>query len=176
MSRPRLTPTPLRSFRYELVIRQQPGRAAAAGFSPSALSRLPIVPSPILRLRVIDETGAEVSHSQMYVRGRLQRPELTTRYPCSAERLPYLVCSCSLSLAAGGEHTAGEAIDFVIPANDPTSGSTSTAPLAMLCGTRAYSAVEARDLDGEPGIFFVFWDVSVRQVGSYRMTFTLVEA
>ena len=53
------------SFHYELVVRQQPGRAASAGFSPTALSRLPIVPSPILRLKVTDESGSEVSHRQM---------------------------------------------------------------------------------------------------------------
>jgi hypothetical protein len=69
-----------------------------------------------------------------------------------------------------------ESVDFVIPADDPGSGSASTAPLAMLCGTRAYSAIEATDLDGEAGLYFVFWDVSVRQVGSYRLKFTLLEA
>jgi hypothetical protein len=46
----------------------------------------------------------------------------------------------------------------------------------MLCGTRVYSGIEAVDLDGEPGIFFAFWDTSIRQSGQYRMKFTLFEA
>lgn len=52
-------------FRYELVIHQQPGTAAAAGLSPPALSRLPIVPSPILQLRVTDENGNPIRHRQV---------------------------------------------------------------------------------------------------------------
>lgn len=78
--------------------------------------------------------------------------------------------------ATGNDQDEDGSVDFVIPANDPSSGSSSTAPLAMLCGTRAYSAIEAIDLDGESGLFFIFWDVSVRQIGSYRMRFTLLEA
>lgn len=96
----------------------------------------------------------------------------------SVQNLPYLVCSCSLVAAEGAEadQAAGPAIDFVVQENGEDGQIRPSNPLAMLCGTRAYSAVESQDVDGQPGLFFVFWDVSVRQVGRYRMKFTLIEA
>ena len=100
------------------------------------------------------------------------------RMAASVQNLPYLVCSCSLVAAEGAEaeQSTGPAIDFVVQENGEDGQVRPTNPLAMLCGTRAYSAVEGQDLDGQPGLFFVFWDVSVRQVGRYRMKFTLIEA
>lgn len=77
---------------------------------------------------------------------------------------------------AEADQTARPAIDFVVQENGEQGQVRPTNPLAMLCGTRAYSAVEGQDLDGQPGLFFIFWDVSVRQVGRYRMKFTLIEA
>lgn len=46
----------------------------------------------------------------------------------------------------------------------------------MLCGTRAYTCSQATDVDGAAGLFFSCWDVSVRQMGEYRLRLTLIEA
>ena len=93
--------------------------------------------------------------------------------------LPYLVCSGAL-LPAQDTQDSDTAIDFVISATSDFSSTSGEAgggiPLAMLCGTRVYSPLEARDPDGENGLFFIFWDTSIRQIGEYRMKFSLFEA
>ena len=89
------------------------------------------------------------------------------------------MCSCSL-IAAEGEETpidfANEEQPLPPSAAAATSARRPSQPLAMMCGTRVYSLSEAKGLDNEHGIFFIFWDVSVRQEGEYRLKFSLVEA
>lgn len=107
--------------------------------------------------------------------------------PCflrSVQNLPYLVCNCVLLPPNEEQEDSNRSIDYTSPSAPPsapsaaarsTSGN-SSGQLAMLCGTRVYSAIEANDTDGERGLFFIFWDVSVRQTGNYRMRFSMVEA
>lgn len=97
----------------------------------------------------------------------------------SLQNLPYLVCSCSL--VSADEDQAP--IDFAteeqpLPASvaGGTSARRPSQPLAMMCGTRVYSSSEAVGLDNQPGVYFIFWDISVRQEGEYRLKFSLVEA
>lgn len=92
-----------------------------------------------------------------------------------------------MSVGDSIEHVDFATEELLPPANAGTSRRLSLAqgtapirrpsqPLAMLCGTRVYSSAEALDLENQAGIFFVFWDVSVRQVGEYRLKFSLIEA
>lgn len=46
----------------------------------------------------------------------------------------------------------------------------------MTCGTMVYSTIVGRDISDAEGIFFVCWDLSIRQTGSYRLRFILTEA
>lgn len=101
------------------------------------------------------------------------------RFLYSLQNLPYLVCSCSLVPVDGDDNP----IDFATeeqPLPPSMAGQSSaqkpSQPLAMMCGTRVYSLCEAVGRDGEQGLFFIFWDTSIRQEGQYRLKFSLIEA
>lgn len=110
----------------------------------------------------------------------LQAATRLIRHLCSSlQNLPYLVCSCSL--VSADEDQAP--IDFAteeqpLPASvaGAAAARRPSQPLAMMCGTRVYSSSEAIGLDNQPGVYFTFWDISVRQEGEYRLKFSLVEA
>ena len=47
--------------------------------------------------------------------------------------------------------------------------------LPILIGTKVNSAVLMNDLDGKPGLFFVFHDLSIRIEGVFRLKFSLID-
>lgn len=109
----------------------------------------------------------------------LCRLSLTPRTVSSLQNLPYLICSCSL-VSTDETNTPIDFANEEQPLPSSVAGRASirrpSQPLAMMCGTRVYSSSEAVGLDGQTGIYFIFWDISVRQEGEYKLKFSLVEA
>lgn len=79
--------------------------------------------------------------------------------PISYEELPFLVCHVTLETPEGDDATMVQTPDDEI--------------LAMLYGTLVASPVEMADLDGENEIFLSFSDISVKEVGRFRLRATL---
>jgi hypothetical protein len=74
----------------------------------------------------------------------------------SYDELPFLVCNISLQTKDGHDAT------MVL---DPASGEA----VSMIYGGLVATAAEMVDQSGSPGIYFVFPDVSVRFVGTFRI-------
>ncbi|GAA93467.1 uncharacterized protein L969DRAFT_93439 [Mixia osmundae IAM 14324] len=131
---------------YELVLIQEPRRGAAIGIRRSSQSRVPILPTPILRL---------------YVREDGERLPITE----VIDELQYVICHCALLDADNDE----EPIDLAI---DPMSNQ----PRRMLLGQTVSTAQLAEAVDGEQGAFFVFFDLAILLPGRYRLRFALGQA
>jgi hypothetical protein len=89
---------------------------------------------------------------------------LTTASFASDASFPFLVCHLSLSVLDG------------LPASPMSPGATSASSSAqrLLYGTLVSSPHRLRNLEGKPGVYFLFPDVSVRERGRYRLGVTLV--
>lgn len=48
-------------------------------------------------------------------------------------------------------------------------------PIRNLLGTVVSSAYQLTDLDNEPGVFFVFPDLSIRTEGQFRLKFKFID-
>ncbi|KAJ3102396.1 hypothetical protein HDU97_000603 [Phlyctochytrium planicorne] len=160
-------PVPRDDKDYELVIRQHPVRARMCGFSDTKDRRL-IDPPPILQLFL--KNGSE--------RIALSPKECTT-----------LVCHASLWSPNGKEERnivvnprgSGEGGDLAdkedmkMGSNDKLSVNESRLCQALV-GSLATPCMILTDVDGSEGMFFVFYDLSVRTQGSFRLKFHLIDA
>ncbi|QRV88826.1 velvet factor [Ceratobasidium sp. AG-Ba] len=115
-----------------------------AEFGHAVLSRLPLAPPLVVQLIVRDRDGSVI--------------------PIPGE-LPFLVAHLAL-LSENGAHYLD------VPPDD----SQRPIPLAqrLLYGTLASSPHPLQDQHGNPGIYFIFPDVSVRHCGRYRLRVSLL--
>ncbi|KAI8847613.1 velvet factor, partial [Chytridium lagenaria] len=148
-------------------IRQQPVRARMCGFSDTKDRRL-IDPPPILQL--FFKNGSE--------RIALSPRECTT-----------LVCHASLWSPNGKEERnivvnprgsgeggeVGDKDDLKPVPIDKLSVNESRLCQALV-GSLATPCMILNDVDGTEGMFFVFYDLSVRTQGSFRLKFHLIDA
>ncbi|KAG8958238.1 hypothetical protein FRC03_009312 [Tulasnella sp. 419] len=131
--------------RYHLEVVQHPERTAEIG-SAAVLSRIPLSPPLIVRVTVQDPRGAVISgHTDM----------------------PFLAAHLWLYNEDGTEP-----VDVVD--GPPSPGGTNTTQ-RMLYGTLVSSIHSYKDLQGNPGMFLIFPDVSVRRCGTYRLLVSLMK-
>ena len=102
-----------------------------------------------------------------------QRGSFCAYTVASDEELPYLFCSCSLKEDKPEESES-------VPtgsANASTSGGQDVEEeFSNLIGNLVRNSHRVPDLEGNPGSFFVFEDMSVRTTGTYTLEFRLGEA
>ncbi|KAK4055888.1 hypothetical protein OIO90_003145 [Microbotryomycetes sp. JL221] len=134
--------------KFELEILQQPEIGAEAGFEPVTVGRLPIVPAPVVRLRVRNPDGEEVEDGEG----------------------PFMFCSCAL------KDVSGASVESRRSDGQTTMDEDTQAEFSSLIGSTVRTSRQVTDLDGMPMSCFVFDDVSVRSRGRYRLEFTLAEA
>ncbi|KAM0750721.1 hypothetical protein T439DRAFT_380592 [Meredithblackwellia eburnea MCA 4105] len=131
---------------FELVVIQQPEIGAETGLEKMTLGRLPIVPAPVVKMIVRDESGQEVD-----------------------VELPYLFCTCALKQEDGTTPVQISRREAEEASHDPER-------LSALLGNLVRNAHRVTDLDGNLVSVFVFEDMSVREKGRYTLEFRLGEA
>ncbi|ORY65627.1 velvet factor-domain-containing protein [Leucosporidium creatinivorum] len=133
---------------FELVVVQQPEIGAEAGMDKVTLGRLPIVPAPVVQVFVRNADGQQVD-----------------------TELPYLFCSCSLRQEDGINP-----VELAQPAAESGAEGGEQEEFSALIGNLVRNAHRVPDLEGNPGSFFVFEDMSVRTTGRFTLEFRLGEA
>jgi len=130
---------------YHLEVIQHPERTSELG-TTAVLSRLPLSPPLVVRLTVKDVAGNAIpAHTEM----------------------PFLAAHLNLYSEDGSEP-----IDLV--EGHPSHNNPAAEPQRMLYGTLVSSLHPLRDLDGQPGMFFIFPDISVRRRGRYTLRVNLL--
>ncbi|KAL9933736.1 hypothetical protein V8E36_007394 [Tilletia maclaganii] len=181
---------------YELVIVEQPTTGCAFGQQP--LSRIPIFPALIARLRIFDREGVEVTagddlpfltcqvsllteqgESADLVMG--QSP--TAQGDAEASTAPEPSTSrrrttrrVSSRGGAAGRKTQAKAKAKAQSSGDDSFSSTDgpiLAPTRMLAGDRPAHAEIYFDLDNQRRLLFIFSDVCIRLTGKYRLQLSL---
>ncbi|KAG8699874.1 hypothetical protein FRC09_006322 [Ceratobasidium sp. 395] len=115
-----------------------------AEFGNAVLSRLPLAPPLVVKLTVRNRSGGVI-----HIHGEL----------------PFLVAHLALLSENGAQY-----VD--VPPND--SQAPVPLPQRLLYGTLASSPHPLQDQQGQPGIYFIFPDVSVRNCGRYRLRVSLL--
>lgn len=111
-------------------------------------------------------TPGSLSTSAFPITDRLNARRMLTlaSFLASDANLPFLVCHLSVSSSEG------------LPASPMSLGATPTSASAhrLLYGTLVSSPHRLRNLEGKPGVYFLFPDVSIRERGRYRLGVTLL--
>ncbi|KAF8603777.1 hypothetical protein BDV93DRAFT_124524 [Ceratobasidium sp. AG-I] len=117
-----------------------------AEFGNAALSRLPLAPPLVVQLTVRNQSGNVI--------------------PIRHGELPFLVAHLSLLSENGVEN-----VDV-----SPSGGQVSISPSQrLLYGTLVSSPHLLQNQQGQPGTYFIFPDVSVRNCGRYRLRVSLLK-
>ncbi|KAG9018888.1 hypothetical protein FRB90_008469 [Tulasnella sp. 427] len=131
--------------RYHLEVIQHPERTAEIG-NGAVLSRLPLSPPLVVKITVEDAEGNTIpAHTEM----------------------PFLAAHLSLYNEDGSEP-----VDIVEGPSSPNGRSGD--PERMLYGTLVSSLHHLKDANNQPGMFFIFPDVSVRRRGTYTLLVNLL--
>ncbi|KAG0261301.1 hypothetical protein BG011_001127 [Mortierella polycephala] len=154
---------------YELTIEQNPVHARMCGFGEK--DRRPIDPPPIVRLIVYMEDGTPVdlnaddtvNVSRFMVMAEIYSADQST--PCTLVVNP--ATTTQMPAASSAVQTIGDSTMSVLDLAVPS-------PIASrnLTGATGASGNLLKDLDGQPGIFFAFPDLSVRTEGTYTLKFS----
>ncbi|KAI8642958.1 velvet factor-domain-containing protein [Parasitella parasitica] len=156
-----------KSKQYRLIMVQNPVRARCCGFGEK--DRRPIDPPPILQLF-------------------LERPDGTLQNAHDDDsNISLFVVQCDLCSENGEEqrshvyNPSSAAPASVSPATDskPTTGTLLSfqdpAPTRSLMGAVVSNAYQLTDHKNEPGIFFIFQDLSVRIEGTFCLKFMFID-
>ncbi|CAO0792177.1 unnamed protein product [Mucor circinelloides] len=155
-----------KSKKYRLIMVQNPVRARCCGFGEK--DRRPIDPPPILQLF-------------------LERPDGSLQNAHDDDsNISLFVVQCDLYSEDGKEprgqvYNPSSAVPTsASPANDskPTTGTLLSfqdpAPTRSLMGAVVSNAYQLLDHNNEPGIFFIFQDLSVRIEGNFCLNFMFI--
>ncbi|CAO3655476.1 unnamed protein product [Mucor fragilis] len=155
-----------KSKKYRLIVVQNPVRARCCGFGEK--DRRPIDPPPILQLFI-------------------ERPDGTLQNAHDDDsNISLFVVQCDLYSEDGKElrgqvyNPSAAAPTSASPATDskPTTGTLLSfqdpAPTRSLMGAVVSNAYQLTDHNNEPGIFFVFQDLSVRIEGTFCLNFMFI--
>ncbi|KZV68953.1 hypothetical protein PENSPDRAFT_744045 [Peniophora sp. CONT] len=134
--------------RYQLEVIQQP--EVAAEFGANALSRLPLSPPLVARLTICDDRRGSIDDD----------PDL-----------PFLIAQLVL-FSEDGRHELDAQAPSAIATPPPTLEQQRRRTL--LYGSTVSSPQYLRDLNGRPGVFFLFPDVGVQREGRYTLRVRLL--
>ncbi|ORX63291.1 hypothetical protein K493DRAFT_311450 [Basidiobolus meristosporus CBS 931.73] len=139
--------------RYSLEILQQPTRARMCGFGDK--DRRLIGPLPILELKTNNTTTENtVEIANFVVHADLWSADF--QHDCNVVVNP-------ASIPTSSQERQGSSI---ISLGGPVN-------VRNLIGCTVSSSYQLRHMDGNPGVFFLFPDLSVRVEGKYRLRFSL---
>jgi hypothetical protein len=155
-----------KSKKYRLIVVQNPVRARCCGFGEK--DRRPIDPPPILQLFIEKPDGTlqnahdDDSNISLFVvqcdlyseNGKEQRGQVYN---------PSTAAPTSASPATNSKPTTGTLLSFQDPA-----------PTRSLMGAVVSNAYQLTDHNNEPGIFFIFQDLSVRIEGTFCLNFMFI--
>ncbi|CEG74605.1 hypothetical protein RMATCC62417_09786 [Rhizopus microsporus] len=148
-----------KSKRYKLKIIQNPIRARSCGFGEK--DRRPIDPPPILQLFIEGSDGILQNAVE------------------DASNVSLFVVQCDLYSEDGQDHR-GHVYNpsSTVNANDSSKGTlvsfVDPQPIRSLMGAVVSNAYQLNDERDQPGIFFVFQDLSVRIEGKFRLKFVFM--
>ncbi|ORX89153.1 hypothetical protein K493DRAFT_71289 [Basidiobolus meristosporus CBS 931.73] len=143
--------------RYSLELIQQPLRARMCGFGDR--DRRLVGPLPILELKVYDEKGAIITEASEFS-GLVVHADLWSvdfEHDCNVVVNPASIPAASCNSRLGSS---------VISLGGPVK-------VRNLIGSTVSSAYQLKHICGDPGIFFLFPDLSVRVEGTFRLRFSL---
>ncbi|CAG8619601.1 12388_t:CDS:2 [Ambispora gerdemannii] len=137
------------TWSYEIMVAQQPVRARMCGFGDK--DRRPLSPAPVVQLIVKD------------IQGKMIQPK---------------EINCSLFVVHASLWKENGIDEAMIVAHLPSrlSPANSTQSLTNnLLGNRAASPYTLNDINGIPGVYFIFSDLSVRTDGEFKLIFNLMD-
>ncbi|KAK3818703.1 MAG: velvet factor-domain-containing protein [Benniella sp.] len=146
---------------YELQMAQNPTRARMCGFGEK--DRRPMDPPPIVRLIVKNEDGSLADVSQMDVNFYMLVADIYAvdkLTPCT------LVTNPVSSTQGTSAPSAGQ------PSVESVMSLSSHLTSRNLTGSTVASGNLLTSLEGDPGVYFVFQDLSVRSEGAYTLKFS----
>ncbi|KAF9943067.1 hypothetical protein BGZ75_002792 [Mortierella antarctica] len=149
---------------YELQMAQNPIRARMCGFGEK--DRRPMDPPPILKLIVRNEDGTLADVSQMDVNFYMVVADIYSADQSTACTLVANPASTPQAVSIpGAAQTMGESTMSVMSLSNPTAS-------RNLTGSIVSSGNLLSNLENEPGIYFVFQDISVRSEGVFTLKFS----
>ncbi|KAK9694944.1 hypothetical protein K7432_013221 [Basidiobolus ranarum] len=143
--------------RYALEILQQPMRARMCGFGDK--DRRLVGPLPILRLKEFDDEESS-NTSKSDTSGLVVHADLWSvdfNQDCNVVTNP-----ASIPTTPTNDQHGSSVMSLAGPVN-----------VRNLIGSTISSAYQLKHINGEPGIFFLFPDLSVRVEGTFRLKFSL---
>ncbi|KAJ1920722.1 hypothetical protein H4219_001121 [Mycoemilia scoparia] len=169
------------SLSYKLVVVQNPVRARMCGFGNK--DRRPCTPPPILQLLVYNTDGTEADIDSLdltfyTVMSHLWSEDMScetdlVRLRPTQDSSPYSESHPVPPYQDQGAHGAPFS-------QNPTSPHGYSNPVASelsrnLVGGTAAQAIRLNGLNGKPGIYFIFHDLSVRKDGVFRFCFSFFD-
>ncbi|CAG8574693.1 4302_t:CDS:2 [Ambispora leptoticha] len=137
------------TWKYEIVVAQQPVRARMCGFGDK--DRRPISPAPVIQLIVKDGQG------------KIKHPN---EINCSL----FVVHTSLLK-----ENGIDEAMIITHLSSKSYPANSKQSLTNNLLGNHVASPYTLNDINGVPGIYFMFPDLSVRTDGLFKLSFSLID-
>ncbi|VDC06505.1 unnamed protein product [Peniophora sp. CBMAI 1063] len=135
--------------RYQLEVVQQP--EVTAEFGSNALSRLPLSPPLVARLSICDDRRSNIDDD----------PDL-----------PFLIAQVALFSEDGQRELDAQPSPMATP--PPSTFAEQQQRRMLLYGSTVSSPQYLRDLNGRPGVFFLFPDIGVQRQGRYTLRIRLL--